>query len=59
MEPAADQLLKEPTLAERTEYLALLKQKLPSEIYEAIERFVSEPEPSSSSIDPAGVRIFM
>lgn len=48
------------TPKERAEYLALLKTKLPPDVYEAIRRFVTaDPEPPPSRYDPSEMRVFM
>ena len=47
------------TPTERAEYLALLKAKLPPEVYEAIRRFVTDPGPPPPRHDPPGMRVFM
>ena len=47
------------TPAERAEYLALLKAKLPPDVYETIRRFVTDPGPPPPRHDPPGMRVFM
>jgi hypothetical protein len=47
------------TPAERAEYLALLKAKLPPDVYETIRRFVTDPDPPPPRHDPPGMRVFM
>jgi len=47
------------TPAERAEYLALLKAKLPPDVYETIRRFVTDSAPPQSCNDPPGMRVFM
>ena len=49
------------TPAEQAEYLALLKAKLPADVYGAIRRFVTGDTrpPRSPRHDPPDMRVFM
>lgn len=47
------------TPAERAEYLALLKTKLPPDVYEAIRRFVTVNAEPPPRYDPTEMRVFM